>query len=79
MAKLELDKYLVLKWSDLDRLAITNRGMVGAIIEKVSKIREAEGRDTDPRYYVCNQDEPYAQQVIDTILAGEDAKEAGNG
>ena len=25
-------------------------------------------------YYVCNQDEPYAQQVIDIILNGEDEK-----
>lgn len=28
----------------------------------------------DNKYYVCNQDEPYAQQVIDIILAGENAK-----
>jgi len=26
------------------------------------------------KYYVCNQDEPYAQQVIDIILNGEDEK-----
>ena len=29
------------------------------------------------KYYVCNQDEPYAQQVISIILAGENAKKAG--
>jgi len=27
-------------------------------------------------YYVCNQDEPYAQKVIDVILAGEAEKES---
>ena len=26
------------------------------------------------KYYVCNQDEPYAQKVIDIILTGEDKK-----
>lgn len=26
------------------------------------------------KYYVCNQDEPYAQKVIDTILEGESEK-----
>lgn len=26
-------------------------------------------------YYVCNQDEPYSQKVIDTILEGEAEKE----
>ena len=25
----------------------------------------------DNKYYVCNQDEPYAQNVIDLILQGE--------
>jgi len=25
-------------------------------------------------YYVCNQDEPYAEKVLNTILDGEDAK-----
>lgn len=28
----------------------------------------------DNKYYVCNQDEPYAQKVIDIIIAGETAK-----
>jgi len=27
-------------------------------------------------YYVCNVDEPYAQKVIDVILAGEAEKES---
>ncbi|MGA2433964.1 MAG: hypothetical protein ABSG25_01625 [Bryobacteraceae bacterium] len=27
------------------------------------------------KYYVCNQDEPYAQKVIDIILKGENKKE----
>ena len=28
----------------------------------------------DNKYYVCNQDEPYAGKVINIILTGEDAK-----
>jgi hypothetical protein len=28
----------------------------------------------DNKYYVCNQDEPYAPQIIKTILDGEDQK-----
>lgn len=28
----------------------------------------------DKKYYVCNQDESYAQEVIDTILEGESKK-----
>ncbi len=29
----------------------------------------------DQKYYVCNQDEPYAQEVLDVILKGEKEKE----
>ena len=32
------------------------------------------GKKMNQKYYVCNQDEPYAKKVIDTILEGEDAK-----
>jgi len=31
--------------------------------------------DDDHRYWVCNQDESYAGQVINTIMEGESAKE----
>lgn len=33
------------------------------------------GNNPRNKYYVCNQDELYAQKVIDIILAGESAKE----
>lgn len=29
----------------------------------------------DHKYYVCNQDEPYAEKVIEIILKGEEEKE----
>ena len=37
------------------------------------------GVDTDSKYIVCNQDEPYAEDVWQTILKGEDAKKATEG
>ena len=30
------------------------------------------------KYYVCNQDEPYAKKVIDIILKGETKKQRKN-
>ena len=33
------------------------------------------GKVLNQSYYVCNQDEPYAQKVIDVILEGEREKE----
>lgn len=32
------------------------------------------GRPLDQQYIVCNQDEPYAHKVLETILDGEDIK-----
>ncbi len=31
-------------------------------------------KELNQKYYVCNQDEPYAQKVIEVILQGEDEK-----
>ena len=45
----------------LDYFSIAYRGFVG--------------KELDQKYYVCNQDEPYAQKVLDTIIDGENLKE----
>lgn len=37
--------------------------------------RKFIGKELDQKYYVCNQDEAYAQKVIDTIIEGETVKE----
>ena len=34
---------------------------------------------TDKKYVVCNQDEPYADEVLKIILNGETKKEKNNG
>lgn len=30
-------------------------------------MREEEGRNPEPKYYVVNQDEPYAEEVLNII------------
>jgi hypothetical protein len=52
------------------------------VIEKLSEaftefnmtLLNEHGIDVDNKYYVCNQDEPYADVVISVILTGEDNK-----
>ena len=39
-----------------------------AIISFQEMFEEKTGKKMDQKYYVCNQDEPYAQEVIDFIL-----------
>lgn len=44
-------------------------------IEEFTEVYEANvKKKLNQRYYICNQDEPYAQEVIDIILAGEETK-----
>lgn len=74
MAKIE-NKFLVLKLSDIDKLDEPRRLEVQVIIQAINKIRLNEERGPIPKYWVCNQNEPYAQRVIDYILIGEDRKE----
>jgi len=70
MAKFK-DKFIV-----INRNAFAKNGVPDHITDAfkvlLGKIEEYVPNN---KYYVCNQDEPYAQKVIDTILSGEDEKQ----
>ena len=42
-----------------------------------AQYRQSTGRKPYNKYIICNQDEPYAEEVWKVILAGEDAKRDG--
>lgn len=70
------NKYFVLKLDDLAEYTTTEERL---FLDKVA-VQIAEGRRRDKRepynrYVVCNQDEPYAENVWRAILNGEDAKQ----
>lgn len=67
--------HLVLKVSDLeDTLNELEEKVLADILRKVRAYREMMGKNGDPTYYVCNTDEPYAEEVERTILEGERSK-----
>jgi len=66
VAKIQEDKYIVIKKNHLDRLLLHQLHELDDILAKLSNTNS---------YWVCNQDEPYAQKVIDIILQGEFEKE----
>ena len=83
------EKYLVLKRSDLERFFDQyQRGLFATeeeekamrevpfmyVLEAIQDMRKMEGKNPLPRYWVCNQDEPYADMVIRIIELGERAK-----
>ena len=67
-AQCEEDKFIVINKKHLDKMPWGLRRRLILTLEEV--IENLPGH----KYYVCNQDEPYAQKVINTILAGESEK-----
>lgn len=55
-----------------DNKAVTNLLIA---LEEFRKTYEANIGPLDQKYYICNQDEPYAQKIIDMLLDGETQKE----
>jgi len=77
MAEYE-EKFLVINWKYLSiDLEKHNDEQIEALLDFTNALKKLYDLNLIPKknkYYVCNQDEPYVQQVIDVILAGEDAK-----
>jgi len=72
MSEYQSDKFLVLKWSDLHEHLTDQQfqGVTNAALA-VEQGRTAALRNPRPAYFVCNQDEPYADRVLEVILQGE--------
>lgn len=47
--------------------------ILSALLEKIDRCRSRAGKHNN-KYYVCNIDEPYAENVLNEILAGEREK-----
>lgn len=83
-ANKEMNKYFVIKNADLenyfehfcpvdkkDDLVIA----IQEVVEGIKDMRKKLCKTPDNKYIVCNQDEPYADDVWDVILKGEDEKQ----
>jgi len=73
IAKYE-EKFIVINKKHLEELekSVIWKPLVSSLKEALDDL--CLGLPLQNKYYVCNQDEPYAQKVIDIILEGEDAK-----
>jgi hypothetical protein len=83
------EKYLVVKRSDLGKFFSQFQGGLFAtkeeqqamdsipfneVLNGVREMRESDGKNPNPKYWVCNQDEPYADMIIRIIELGERSK-----
>lgn len=67
--------HYVLKRSDVyGALSAKQFEELSALIKVVEQYRQANGKPLN-KYYICNKDEPYAEEVLSVILKGEVRKE----
>ena len=68
------EKFIVFHTKEYKHLTELQMDNLKDILWTIVKGRQGEGKKSENNYYVCNQDEPYAQKVIDIILEGETEK-----
>lgn len=56
----------VLKYLTDDQIKYLN-----TILSTITDGRKKDGKKPDNSYYICNTDEPYANEVLDIILKAE--------
>lgn len=75
MAVFEEDKFIVIPTKYLGQLTQTAYLQLVRVLDRVSNLRAAAGKREAAKYYVVNRDEPYAEDVLNIILLGEERKE----
>ena len=70
-AEFHEDKFLVLKTADIEHYLNYNQKLeFQDCLRAIKRGREIEKKPGVNKYYVCNRDEPYAEDVIRLILQG---------
>jgi non-homologous end joining protein Ku len=73
--KYEPDKFIVINRKHLKNSSESRIKAIQTCIDNLIGVLNYEADYPDNKYYVCNQDEPYAQKVLAVILEGEKEKE----
>ena len=71
-------KFMVFKMKDVEgflQLHPCYKTQWDAVIKGIGRMRQKQGKVPYNNYVCCNQDEPYAEKVWQTILQGEDEKD----
>ncbi len=69
------EKFLVINWKYLENAKDAKQQLLIDRLKRAVKYLQMHKIIPDNKYYVCNQDEPYAPFVIDIILRGEELKD----
>jgi len=75
MAEKQKDKFVVISRKDIiDYFTWPEAVELSTLLKKIQRRRKEDGKAINS-YIVCNQDEPYAEEVWQLILKGESANE----
>ena len=59
-------KYIVVKFSDVNHLTVSEISQLRSLLEKIEDGRKSEGKERNI-YLVINTDEPYSDEVIEIL------------
>jgi hypothetical protein len=65
------EKFFVINRKHIENAPPYQRGLMNLLLNQINRFAPFN------KYYICNQDEPYAGEVLRVILEGEEAKMNG--
>lgn len=69
---MKTNTHIVIKREDIFRYLTDNQiKYLDAILNAIADGRKKDGKKADNTYYICNTDEPYADEVLEVILKAE--------
>lgn len=76
MAERMYNKFTVIKNEDMEKyLSDSEKELLNNIILRIAIGRDRDRKVAENTYYVVNTDEPYAEEILQLILKGEDEKQ----
>ena len=76
-SEMKTNTHIVIKREDVFKyLTDSQIEDLDIVLNTIADGREKDGKKTDNSYYICNTDEPYADEVLEVILKAE--SEASN-
>ncbi len=69
---MKANTHIVIKREDILKYLTDNQiKYLDAVLNTIADGRKKDGKKTENSYFICNTDEPYADEVLEIILKGE--------
>lgn len=76
MAEYKTNTHIAIKLEDIRKyLTVKEISQLVDILVNISSGRRADGKKPENTYYICNTDEPYAEEVLNVILENNNCED----